>query len=201
LSGISGGDKPRPYGGFGTACVSRPYGGVTTSLELQKQDDEDLRACFGIESEVTDFVTVRAGLQNNPNRVSAGFGAVWQAVRVDYSYTSHAALPGSHHFGLGVAFSMFTALLVTRWVFQLLQDTRILKKPLPMLRLIPKVNVNWMQKRYFFWGLSIFLVVVGIVSLAWQGRGILGIEFFGYFLNDGTFLFVGDVDNGGDRCP
>ncbi len=89
---------------FTAGVAYSPYGGVTTSLELQKQDDEDLRACFGIESEVTDFVTVRAGLQNNPNRVSAGFGAIWQAVRVDYSYTSHATLPGSHHFGLGVAF-------------------------------------------------------------------------------------------------
>ncbi len=89
---------------FTAGVAYSPYGGVQTSLELQKQDDEDLRACFGVESEVTDFLTVRAGLQNNPNRLSAGFGARWQMVRVDYSYTSHATLPGSHHFGLGVAF-------------------------------------------------------------------------------------------------
>jgi hypothetical protein len=81
-----------------------PYGGVETTLELQKQDSEDMRACFGIESAVTDFFTVRAGLQNNPNRLSAGFGANWQRLRVDYSYTSHAVLPGTHHFGLGVTF-------------------------------------------------------------------------------------------------
>jgi hypothetical protein len=89
---------------FTTGVAYSPYGGVTTSLELSKQDDEDLRACFGVESEVTDFLTVRAGLQNNPNRVSAGFGAMWQSIRIDYSYTSHATLPGSHHFGLGYAF-------------------------------------------------------------------------------------------------
>jgi len=89
---------------FTTGVAYSPYGGVTTSLELQKQDDEDLRACFGVESEVTDMITVRAGLQNNPNRVSAGFGAKWQSIRVDYSYTSHATLPGSHHFGLGYTF-------------------------------------------------------------------------------------------------
>lgn len=94
-------DLPRWF----TAGVAySPYGGVTTSLEVQKQDDEDVRTCFGVESEVTDFLKVRAGLQNNPNRVSAGFGANWQAIRIDYSYTSHATLPGSHHFGLGVAF-------------------------------------------------------------------------------------------------
>jgi hypothetical protein len=89
---------------FSTGVAYSPYGGVITSLELSKQDDEDLRACFGVESEVTDFIKVRAGLQNNPNRVSAGFGAIWQSVRFDYSYTSHATLPGSHHFGLGYAF-------------------------------------------------------------------------------------------------
>ena len=68
-------------------------------LEQELKDSE-----FGIEAEVNDFLTVRAGLQNNPNRVSAGFGAMWQMVRVDYSYTSHAVLPGGHHFGLGMVF-------------------------------------------------------------------------------------------------
>ena len=101
LTGTDDEDLPQWF----TAGVAySPYGGVQTSLEIQKQDDEDLRACFGCEAEVTDFLVLRAGLQNNPNRVSAGFGARWQAVRVDYSYTSHATLPGSHHFGLGVAF-------------------------------------------------------------------------------------------------
>ena len=79
--------------------------------------------------------------------------------------------------GLGVAFSMFTALVVTRWVFTLLMDWKVITKPLPMLRLIPKVNVNWIQKRYMFWGISIALMVMGITSLIWQGSGILGIEF------------------------
>lgn len=89
---------------FTAGVAYSPYGGVQTSLEIQKQDDEDMRACFGVESVVTEFLTVRAGLQNNPNRVSAGFGAKWQRVRVDYSYTTHAVLPGTHHFGLGVMF-------------------------------------------------------------------------------------------------
>ena len=89
---------------FTAGVAYDPYGGVTTSLEMQKQDDEDVRTCFGVEAEVNDYVTVRAGLQNHPNRVSAGFGAKWQAVRIDYSSTSQAVRPGSHHIGLGVAF-------------------------------------------------------------------------------------------------
>lgn len=89
---------------FTAGVAYSPYGGVETALEVQKQDDEDIRVCFGVEAEVTDFLDVRAGLQNNPNRASVGFGAVWQAIRVDYSYTSHETLPGSHHFGLGYSF-------------------------------------------------------------------------------------------------
>lgn len=89
---------------FTAGVAYSPYGGVTTSLELQKQDNEDLRSCFGVEAEVTDFLTARAGLQNDPSRVSVGFGARWEMVRVDYSYTSHPVLAGSHHFGAGVAF-------------------------------------------------------------------------------------------------
>ncbi len=89
---------------FTAGVAHSPYGGVETSLELQKQDDEDLRACFGVEFEVGDYVSVRGGLQNQPNRLSVGFGTHWQGIRVDYSYTSHAVLPGSHHFALGYSF-------------------------------------------------------------------------------------------------
>lgn len=101
LTGTDEEDLPQWF----TAGVAySPYGGVQTLLEIQKQDDEDLRACFGVETELTDYLVARAGLQNNPNRVSAGIGARWSGIRVDYSYTSHAVLPGSHHFGLGYVF-------------------------------------------------------------------------------------------------
>jgi len=79
--------------------------------------------------------------------------------------------------GLGVAFSMFTALVVTRWIFQLLLDLRILKGPLPMLKIIGVPKVNWMSKRYFFWAVSVVLVTLGIVSMVHQGGDIWGIEF------------------------
>ncbi|MBD3367592.1 MAG: hypothetical protein GF405_05405 [Candidatus Eisenbacteria bacterium] len=94
-------DLPRWF----TAGVAyNPYGGVTTSLEFQKQDTQDLRACFGLEFEIAEYLTLRGGLQNQPDRLSVGFGTHWRMVRIDYSYTSHAELPGSHHFGAGVSF-------------------------------------------------------------------------------------------------
>jgi len=94
-------DLPRWF----TAGVAySPYGGVITSLEFQKQDNHDLRACFGMEFDIAEYLTLRGGLQNQPDRLSVGFGTHWRMVRIDYSYTSHAELPGSHHFGAGFSF-------------------------------------------------------------------------------------------------
>jgi len=95
--------KDLPQWFSGGVCYS-PYSGVQTSIEVQKQDDEELRACGGFEFQINDYVTMRGGLQNQPNRMSAGFGARWEMLRLDYSYTSHPVLPGSHTFGLGVKF-------------------------------------------------------------------------------------------------
>jgi len=88
-----------------TAGVSySPYGGVHTSLEVQKQTHEDIRACFGLEMEVNEYLTLRGGIQNQPNRISFGFGTGWKMVRLDYSFTTHETLPGSHVYGLGITF-------------------------------------------------------------------------------------------------
>lgn len=79
--------------------------------------------------------------------------------------------------GLGVVFSMFTALVVTRWIFQLLLRAGLLKNRVIMLKLIGTPKVNWMGKRYLFWGLSVAMMVLGVLSLVWQGGDIWGIEF------------------------
>jgi len=77
----------------------------------------------------------------------------------------------------GVMFSMFTALVVTRWVFQVMLDRNIISKPMHMLHIIGVPKVNWMGKRHFFWILSLAMVVIGIASMGMQGKNLLGIEF------------------------
>lgn len=79
--------------------------------------------------------------------------------------------------GLGVAFSMFTALVVTRWIFQLLLALGMLKKPLFMLHIIGIPKINWMGKRKIFWVISSVMIIMGISSLVIQGGDIWGIEF------------------------
>jgi len=63
---------------------------------------------------------------------------------------------------LGIASSMFTALFVTRVIFDILLTRRIIKDHLFMLRLIRKPNVNWMGSRPIFLSISIILIAAGL---------------------------------------
>ncbi len=79
--------------------------------------------------------------------------------------------------GLGVMFNLLTAVFVTRWVFQTLLDSRVIRGPLPMMRILGVPKVDWMRLRHSFWVFSLAMVVMGVSSLLWQGRNIWGIEF------------------------
>jgi SecD/SecF fusion protein len=64
---------------------------------------------------------------------------------------------------LGIASSMFTALFVTRVIFDFLVGRRIIKDHLLMLRLIHEPKVNWMRARPVFFALSIILIAAGLL--------------------------------------
>ena len=63
---------------------------------------------------------------------------------------------------LGIASSMFTALFVTRVIFDFLLGRRIIKDHLIMLRLIRKPNINWMASRPIFLCISTLLIAAGL---------------------------------------
>jgi SecD/SecF fusion protein len=63
---------------------------------------------------------------------------------------------------LGIVSSMFTALFVTRVIFDLLLNKRIIKDHLIMLRLIGTPTINWMASRPIFLGISTLLIAVGL---------------------------------------
>jgi SecD/SecF fusion protein len=63
---------------------------------------------------------------------------------------------------LGIASSMFTALFVTRVIFDFLLNKRIIKEHLIMLNLIGTPKVNWMASRPIFFGISTVLIIAGI---------------------------------------
>lgn len=79
--------------------------------------------------------------------------------------------------GLSVLFNLFTAVTVTRWIFQWLLEKRLVNRPLKLSKIIGVPNIDWMGKRYYFWGFSLATLVLGLTALAWQGKDVLGIEF------------------------
>jgi len=56
---------------------------------------------------------------------------------------------------IGIVSSMFTALFVTRTVFDLLTGQRLLKKKLTMLQIVRRPQIDWMKARPIFWMVSI----------------------------------------------
>lgn len=84
--------------------------------------------------------------------------------------------------GLGVVFSMFTALFVTRIIFAALIQNGLVKS-LPMLRLIGEPKIQWIEMRRVFWPVSIVLVFCGAGLFAYEHRfhasNIYDIEFLG----------------------
>jgi len=64
---------------------------------------------------------------------------------------------------LGLVSNLFTALTVTRVIFDFLLNKRIIKDHLVMLHLIRKPNINWMGLRPIFFTLSAILTIGGVV--------------------------------------
>ncbi len=64
---------------------------------------------------------------------------------------------------LGLGSSMFTALFVTRAIFDFLLKKRLIKDRLIMLHLIRKPNINWMSLRPTFFVLSGIMTIGGLV--------------------------------------
>jgi len=76
--------------------------------------------------------------------------------------------------GIGIAFSLFTSLLVTRWIFYLVHPA---KWNTSMAGLVGTPSINWFAKRRIFWVVSAALIVAGVVSIVQRRSTILGIEF------------------------
>jgi len=64
---------------------------------------------------------------------------------------------------IGLASSMFTALFVTRVIFDILLDKRLIKDRLVMMHLIRVPNIDWMGKRPIFFTISAILTIGGLV--------------------------------------
>ena len=87
---------------------------------------------------------------------------------------------------IGLISSMFTAIFVTRTIFELILKSGLLKS-LPMLRLIKETKLDFIGKRKIFYAISLIVIVIGLVSFFKKGEKGYGIDFAGGQLQE--FLF------------
>lgn len=88
---------------------------------------------------------------------------------------------------IGLVASMFTAIVVTRTIFELLLHFGIIKDRLPMLQFIKQPNLDYIGMRRFFYTLSLIVIITGLVFFFKKGPQAYGIDFAGGQLQEYGF--------------
>ncbi|MCX5703818.1 MAG: protein translocase subunit SecD, partial [Candidatus Omnitrophica bacterium] len=87
---------------------------------------------------------------------------------------------------IGLLASLFTAIVVTRTIFEVLLSLGMLKS-LPMLRLIKETKLDFIGKRKIFYALSLIVIITGLVFYFKKGPQAYGIDFAGGQLQEYSF--------------
>ena len=94
---------------------------------------------------------------------------------------------------IGILASMFTALVVSRLIFDALSLIKGIKD-LPMLQFVRNPQFDFIGRRKVAYLISLVLIVTGCASLCLRGRGNLGIDFAGGTLQEFRFTEPISVD-------
>lgn len=94
---------------------------------------------------------------------------------------------------IGLIASMFTAIVVTRTIFEILLNFNLIKS-LPMLHLIKEPKVDYISKRKIFYALSLFVTIAGLTVFFMKGQKAYGIDFSGGQLQEYSFKSAPDVN-------
>ena len=86
-----------------------PYYGVLTELDLRGLRGEDVEVHMGMQFTLAPFMEMRFGYQTGPNSLTGGFTVKARPVEIDYSYSTHSVLPGTHHVSVRGFYSWKTA--------------------------------------------------------------------------------------------
>ena len=87
---------------------------------------------------------------------------------------------------IGLAASMFTAIVVTRTIFEIMLHYGWLKS-VPMLQLIKATKIDFVKMRRICYGISISIIIIGLVFFFAKGKSAYGIDFSGGQLQEYSF--------------
>ncbi len=95
---------------------------------------------------------------------------------------------------IGLIASMFTAIVVTRTIFEVLLSFGLLKNSLPMLRLIRETKLDFIAKRKLFYAISLIVIIAGLFFYFKKGKDAYGIDFAGGQLQEYGFKTPPDIE-------
>lgn len=94
---------------------------------------------------------------------------------------------------IGLMASMFTAIVVTRTIFEVILKFGWLKS-FPMLRLIGETKLDFIGKRKIFYVISLAVIIAGLVVFFKKGPNAFGIDFAGGQLQEYSFKNPPQID-------
>jgi SecD/SecF fusion protein len=94
---------------------------------------------------------------------------------------------------IGLIASMFTAIVVTRTILEVLLSPGWLKS-LPMLKFIGQTKIDFIGKRRIFYALSLTIAIAGLVLFFLKGPKAYGIDFAGGQLQEYSFKSAPSID-------
>ncbi len=192
-------------GGLGVLPVLFP--GVSATLTLPGIAGIVLSLGMAVDANVLINERIREELSAGKNLRSAianGYSKAFSAI-FDSNLTTLIAAFLLFQFGtgpirgfavtltIGLIASMFTAIVVTRTIFELLLSSGVLKS-LPMLKLIKETKLDFIGKRKIFYALSLIVIVVGLAFYFKKGKDAYGIDFAGGQLQEYSFKTAPSID-------
>ena len=95
---------------------------------------------------------------------------------------------------IGILASMFTAIFVTRIIFDLVTSNKKFER-LPMLQFFKKTSIDFIGKRWIAYALSAIILIAGIGAFLSKGEKAYGIDFTGGQLQEYSFAREIEVED------
>jgi SecD/SecF fusion protein len=95
---------------------------------------------------------------------------------------------------IGLISSMFTSIVVTHTILEILLNNGWIKHALPMLRLIKDTKLDFIGKRKIFYTISALVIAVSFITYFKKGKEAYGIDFAGGQLQEYSFKTPPSID-------
>jgi SecD/SecF fusion protein len=192
-------------GGLGALPLLFP--GVSATLTLPGIAGIALSLGMAVDANVLINERIREELSTGKNlrtAIANGYSRAFSAI-FDSNLTTLIAAFLLFQFGtgpirgfavtltIGLIASLFTAIVVTRTIFEILLSLGLLKS-LPMLKLIRETKLDFIGKRKFFYALSLIVIITGLVFYFKRGSQAYGIDFAGGQLQEYSFKTPPAID-------